>query len=254
MSYTNKVAYPKDYVFSIEELALITPEHIHAWMCYKTYGKEDVSPDDKPMFAMQNAIKGWKKHISFYFNAISSQPWSSVSRTGNPTKATIINDLIAIVGQKETKGLGLPSNQDRPFEKHEFVQILDTLRSSDDDNLRYRYPAMLTFMFHLIARGDDAGHVFKNTLLASSIYLGFLTTKLRWSKNVRERRDCPKQILLGSMNPVFCVLLSLAIFLEQWIGNGAGMSSQWLFCEGTTTPQSPVKDMKKEVDRTKDAL
>ena len=64
----------------------------------------------------------------------------------------------------------------------------------------------------------------------------------------------PKQILLGSMNPIYCVLLSLAIFLEQWIGNGAGMSSQWLFCEGITTPQSPVKDMKKEVDRTKDAL
>ena len=254
MQYTNKIAYPKDYVFSIEELAAITPQHVHAWFCYKTFGKDNYEPGDKPMFAMQNAIKGWKKHISFFLNAITNQPWNDQLKTGNPTKSTIINDLIAIVGQKETRGLGLPSNQDRTFKPHELVQILDTLRSSNDANLRYRYPAMLTFMFHLISRGDDAAHVYKSSLCASSIYDGALTTRLRWSKNVRERRDCPPQIMLGSMNPIYCVYLSLAIFLEQWIGGGAGIGSQWLFSDGITTPQSSEEDMDKEVNRNKKAL
>lgn len=254
MQYTNKIAYPKDYVFSMEELVAITPERIHAWMCYNTFGKENYLPDDKPMFAMQNAIKGWKKHLSFFFNAITNQPWNDQTRTGNPTKATIINDLIAIVGQKETRGLGRKSNQDRPFKPPEFVQVLDTLRSSDDAALRYQYPAMLTFMFHLISRGDDAAHVYKKSLCASSLYDGVLTARLRWSKNVRERRDCPTQIILGSMNPTYCVYLSLAIFLEQWIGDGTGVSSQWLFSEGITTPQSSEEDMIKEVNRTKKGL
>ena len=60
--------------------------------------------------------------------------------------------------------------------------------------------------------------------------------------------------MLGSMNPIYCVYLSLAIFLEQWIGGGAGIGSQWLFSDGITTPQSSEEDMDKEVNRNKKAL
>ena len=51
------------------------------------------------------------------------------------------------------------------------------------------------------------------------------------------------KIMLGSMNPIYCVYLSLAIFLEQWIGGGAGIGSQWLFSDGITTPQSSEEDI-----------
>ena len=228
-------------------------DKVACMMCFKVFGKEDPGPDDRPLFAMQNAIKGWKKHIS-YFMIDHISPWNEQARTGNPTRSTILNDLISIVGTKETRGLGLPSNQDRPFQPHEFEQILSKLRSSDDFNLRYRYSSMLLFMLHLVARGDDAAHVYKSTLRASTVYPGVLTTRLRWSKNVRERRDCPPQIMLGSMNPVYCVMLSIAIFLEHWLGSGAGVSSQWLFAEGITTPQSSIKDMDKEADNAKGGL
>jgi hypothetical protein len=36
-----------------------------------------------------------------------------------------------------------------------------------------------------------------------------------WSKNVMEERDCPDQILLGSNDTDFCVLLALSCYLES---------------------------------------
>ena len=123
MRYKDKIAYPNDYVFSVEELTTITPEHIYAWMCYRVYGKEDPDPTDRPLFAMENGVKGWKKQLSYYM-IDNLNAWREVTRDGNPTRSTLINDLIKAVGLKETRGLGLPSNADRPFEPHEFVQFL----------------------------------------------------------------------------------------------------------------------------------
>jgi hypothetical protein len=38
--------------------------------------------------------------------------------------------------------------------------------------------------------------------------------KLNWSKNVLEERDAPWQTILGSIDPAFCVLLNLTLWLE----------------------------------------
>lgn len=38
--------------------------------------------------------------------------------------------------------------------------------------------------------------------------------KMCWSKNVRDERDAPDQILLGAMDQRYCVLLGLAVWLE----------------------------------------
>ena len=97
-------------------------------------------------------------------------------------------------------------------------------------------------------------HIFKSSLKQCSEYPWALVCTLHWSKNVREQRDCPKQIMLGSMNPDYCVMLSLAVFLEEWIERGQGRTSQWLFSNGTTTLTSPEEDIQKEVDRCKGGL
>jgi hypothetical protein len=41
-----------------------------------------------------------------------------------------------------------------------------------------------------------------------------LKARLTWSKNVQEERDAPWQIVLGSLDSVFCVYLSLSLWLE----------------------------------------
>ena len=140
----------------------------------------------------------------------------------------------------------------RGFERSEFDQIMGKWRSSDNFDRRYRFTTMLKFMFHLIARGDDASHVFGSTLAVSAQFPWTLATRL--TSKVSERRRYPTQILLGSMDPTYCVLLALAIWLEHWIGRGEGASSQWLFADGATNSNSPKKDIDKEANECKDAL
>ena len=60
--------------------------------------------------------------------------------------------------------------------------------------------------------------------------------------------------MLGSMNPDYCVMLALAIFLEEWIAQGQGRTNQWLFSDGSTTTTSPEEEISKEVDRCKGGL
>ena len=42
-----------------------------------------------------------------------------------------------------------------------------------------------------------------------------LKSKMCWSKNVLKERKSPNQIILGSMDPNFCVLLGLALHLAH---------------------------------------
>ncbi len=113
---------------------------------------------------------------------------------------------------------------------------------------------MIKLMFHYICYGNDAAHIFKSTLKKNLEYPWALVCTLRWSKNVHEQRDCPPKIMLGSMNPDYCVMLSLAVFLEEWIEWGQGCTSQWLFSNGTTMVTSPEEEIQKEVDQCKGVL
>eukprot|EP00804_Cyclotella_cryptica_P017932 CCRYP_001288-RA/>CCRYP_001288-RA protein AED:0.36 eAED:0.36 QI:0/-1/0/1/-1/1/1/0/305 len=255
MSYTNKISYPKDWEFSIEELAPIMPEMIYKWFAFQAFGKENPSPTDNPTGGKSNSLLAYKKMLSFFMvNRLPS--WDEMHRHGNPTKSSIVNDLISFVKKKETRGQGKESKADRAFEHSEFQQVLGAFHhaSPEDFNCKYRYAAIIKFMFHYISRGDDAAHVFKSSLKQSSEYPWALVCTLRWSKNVHEQRDCPPQIMLGSMNADYCVMLSLAVFLGEWIQRGQGRTSQWLFSDGTSTVTSSEAEIQKEVDRCKGGL
>ena len=109
---------------------------------------------------------------------------------------------------------------------------------------------MLAFQIHLIARGDNTAKVMKKNLERSNVFKDLLMVKLAWSKNVVEERDCPKQMVMGSRNPKFCVLVNLAIYLEKWLRED-GTTSQWLFADGVTDQRSPEKEQDKEINRCK---
>ena len=243
-----------DYIFSVQELAKVVPRDVYRWFCFKVYGTDQPGHDEKPIYGSSNSLLTYKKQISYFVTAINITAWNELTKTGNPTRSQLVNDLISLIKKKECRGMGKESKADRPFEREEFKQVLDILSSSEDFDKRYRYTTMLKYMVHLIARGDDASHVFASTLAVSTQYPWTIVTRLRWSKNVRERRGCPIQILLGSMDPNYCVLLALAIWLEHWVERGEGAVSQWMFADGITNRTSPVKDQKKEADRCKDGL
>ena len=75
---------------------------------------------------------------------------------------------------------------------------------------------MMRFKFHIIGRVDGICNIETFNLKSHDTFGGFaLQTKVSWSKNVVEERDCPDQLLLGANDTDFCVLLGLACYIES---------------------------------------
>ena len=236
MRHKNSVNYPKEYRFSDEELGTITPDDIYRWMCLKAYHKYDPLPTDRPMYARSSSLSYWKKAISYYMPN-GNVSWNSLANPpfGNPTKSKEVNDLVKGVRKMETRKQGKKSRADRAMEPSEFEQSISLLEGTQNYDARYRYTAMLKTQFHFIARGDDIAHMKKENIEQSAVYPWTITGRLRWSKNVLDERDCPKQIILGADDPRYCVPLALSIFEESWIERGGGTEGPWLFCDGDGT-------------------
>eukprot|EP00957_Ditylum_brightwellii_P147582 11239614-Ditylum_brightwellii.AAC.1 len=62
--------------------------------------------------------------------------------------------------------------------------------------------------------------------------------QLMWSKNVHEERDTPDQIMLGVMDPKYCILLVMPLFLEEIINFGDGCLGEYLFGAPDQDPKS----------------
>ena len=141
-------------------------------------------------------------------------------------------------------------------------------------------PALINFQFHLIARIDDATQArtvpddnFPSSLMLMldlprrscsptsqvilenlCVHVSFpnaLKTRLNWSKNVNDERDAPWQVVLGSMDPVLCVILSLGLWLKMNLRENvsAGLSPYvFSFLDNVGLPTGGLKA--KEIART----
>ena len=66
----------------------------------------------------------------------------------------------------------------------------------------------------MIARIDDTTQALVVYIRVHDSICNALKTRLNWSKNVIEERDALWQIILGSMDTVFCVYASLSLWME----------------------------------------
>jgi hypothetical protein len=73
----------------------------------------------------------------------------------------------------------------------------------------------------MIGRVDDSANFKSVDITPSFEYDYILRGKMSWSKNVREERDAPAQIIFAANDPAFCAHLALAIFLEHSIMDGS---------------------------------
>ena len=249
MEWKNGQQFADDHVFTQEDKASIRPNDLHRWFCLTAYGIENPMPEDNPTCSRSTTLVYYKKAISYFMD--TNEPWNETHQAGNPTRARIINRLIAAIRRKETRGVGSAAQADRHFTDDEMEQVIDSFRVKGSSIDRLRHAAMVAFQIHLVGRGDDCSKVLKNNLQRSSQFQDLLTVRLAWSKNVYEERDCPKQMVLGSRNSKFCVLLNLSLFLEKWLRDGAGTTSQWVFADGTTDRMSSEEAQDKETDRCK---
>ncbi|KAI2492284.1 hypothetical protein MHU86_22256 [Fragilaria crotonensis] len=230
--------YDRDYVHSVEALAAVTPQDVVRYMNVKTFGTLFPSPDSNPL-SRRGATLGFdKKAISFFMP--NREKWSVTRSEGNPTQSQDVNALIKRVKKKEARKQGAESKTKRPMVGAEFVAMHDILKKGAASGRttthatywqRYGIGAMVNFQFHLIARVDDSTQVVLEHIRVHDSFPHALKTRLNWSKNVQDERDAPWQIVLGALNPVYCVLCSLGLWLELNIKmHPPALDSPYVFC------------------------
>jgi hypothetical protein len=102
--------------------------------------------------------------------------------------------------------------------------------AENNDLLKFGMTALINYQFHLIARVDDVAKLLVSHIRVHNHFPHLLKTRLNWSKNVNEERDAPWQIVIGSMDPVYCVVLGLAWWLEMnLMKNPSAMLSPYVF-------------------------
>ena len=226
----NDDAYdPDTQQFTDEELLSITPDDLVRWLNLRCFGVQQPTADMRPTLARSQSVKFWKKCISFFMPNRHMQ-WNNQSNVGNPTRSTQVNELLREMILAETRLQGAPSRARRSTTSNEFSCIQSILKEEGDtDQIKYGYRAHNNYQYHLIGWIDDCTQARLNHLEKHDSFDFCLKTKLNWSKNVREERDCPWQVVIGSNNSLFCVLITLALWLELMIAKPYGMATEYLF-------------------------
>jgi len=150
--------------------------------------------------------------------------------------------------RQQVRQLGRASSVKRDMTMAEFKLAAQMLEEQDDWNCN-RWLQAIRMQFHMIGRGDDVHHMKTKSLHVHPKFDFALETSMSWSKNVlEERRDCPPQIMLGAANPVVCIILSLAIYLEERFSR-FGLNSVYLYTEdvGDSAPKNAVKSYSKTI-------
>jgi hypothetical protein len=220
MGFLHNTSYKNGKTFTKSELLKIYPKHVLAFLTYKAFGKTKRTPNDKPTYARSNHIKNIKMKLSYFMP--SGAAWVDIDGGighGNPTRHKSINKLIADIIKFETRGEGADSHDVRDMTVAEFEKELEIFRSQKDTMCKYRNPLIGIYQFHFITRADDVCNFKVDDPKGNDKYPFALAQSVRWSKNVRDSRNCPDQLLLASMDYKSCIFVAMAIWLEFYLRN-----------------------------------
>ncbi|CAJ1935012.1 unnamed protein product [Cylindrotheca closterium] len=207
--------YTKDTVFTRLQLLGINPTVIKRWLVNKAYGKEEYDQKrDVPQGARASSLEMMKKAVS-YFMPNRAVAW--VNEADNPTRHSSVHEVIADVKKAEARHQGRSSQATRPLREAKFRKSLEMLKRKSDWNSQYKYSIMSLWQFTIIARTDNIVHFEVTHPRGNPKFPFTLKLKVFWSKNINEERQCPDQILLGSMDDDICILINLSIYLELYL-------------------------------------
>ena len=236
MEFCNGGSHDKDVTFTDDELNGITPGDVKGWMFQKVFGQredEGAVQEGTDFLIRSSTLEVMKKALSWYLPD-RLQVWSQRSLTGNATRSKEVNDFIKFIKKMEVRRVGKESNAKNAMTMAQFRAALKILEDKKDFENTYRYTTMIKYQYHLITRCDDMANFLINDVRGHSDprFSSFaLQTRVFWSKNVQEERDCPNQIFLGADDPDFCLLLALGFYLELWLIDGVGSRAQLLFSD-----------------------
>ena len=236
MSFIDNYNYPKEQLFTVRQLSQVVPDDVVRWMLHTTLGIHSLDDyvDGMHFQRRSSSLEVMKKAVSWYMpDRVTG--WNTQAAAGNPTKSTTVNDILKFVKKMEVRRNALPSKAKDPLMMHHFRAALRVLEVDPNNfNNFYRFTCMMKFQYHLIGRCDDMGNFLIRDIHSHSnpnLALVALQTKVYWSKNVLEERNCPDQILFGSYDVDYCLLLSLGLYLETWMTAGPGRDCQLLFSD-----------------------
>jgi hypothetical protein len=210
------IRYNPDHDFTDAGLTAVTPLYVCRYIRLKAFGAEFPSPDANPIATRHATIAFNKKAISFFMP--NREKWSATRTEGNPTQS---KESSKVLGSAKAgcKINDMTSNGWKGIS--EYANFLHEAggngkRTTTHPFLwkRYGISAMVKFQFHLIAQIDDSTQVIFEHIHVHEKFAHALKARLNWSKNVQDKRDAPFQIVLESLDPMYCVLCSLALWLE----------------------------------------
>ena len=219
MNFIDNEQYTRSSTFRKEQVMKLQPKHILAFLTHKAFGKTHRLPDDRPKYARSNHIKNIKMKLSHYMP--SASPWVELPNGtghGNPTKHKSINKLIADITKFEVRNEGAEGRDVRDMSMLEFEKELELFRQADDAVCRYRNTLMGLYQVQFITRSDDVCNFKVDDPKGNSIYDMALSQSVKWSKNVKDSRNCPDQLLLAAKDHRFCLFLALGLHLEHYLG------------------------------------
>jgi hypothetical protein len=220
MSFIDNKQYTKTSNFTKANLMLLQPKHVLAFLTHKAFGKTRREPDDKPEYARSNHIKNMKMKLSHFMP--SGAPWVDLpdgTGHGNPTRHKSINKLIGDIIQYEIRGEGAEGKDVRDMTMLEVEKELELFRRNEDPTCRYRNPLIGIYQYQFITRCDDVCNFKVDDPKGNAQFECALSQSVKWSKNVKDSRNCPDQLLLGAGNHNHCIFLALALWLEYFLRN-----------------------------------
>ena len=262
MSFLDGVTYSKETEFSNERLIALTPEDIMRYFYFETFGIANPTEEEKLRPKRRSScIEFWKKSISSFMpNRLMH--WDEMCRRGNPTRSIAINNFLKLLKRLEVKKLGVESKARRAMTDGEFRKIkLLCFKKLEDQNqndkrysaiIKYGVAAQMNFQFHMLARLDDTCNVPRENIQVHPNFEFALKTRLNWAKNCDEERDAPWQVILGSLDSNFCVLISLGMWLVIFFRDLPhakhspyvfGFSADCRFPEGGTSSKQIVRKL-----------
>eukprot|EP00957_Ditylum_brightwellii_P138131 10529425-Ditylum_brightwellii.AAC.1 len=90
----------------------------------------------------------------------------------------------------------------------------------------------------MIAKLDDDAHLSKSTVLVCPEFDFALSACMRCNKNVSEERDAPRQVIVGSINANFDILLAFNNVLHAMVDCCGGEVGEFVFCPGNRKPDT----------------
>ena len=157
----------------------------------------------------------------------------------------MFTDVIKQVKRAKVCCQGKAPQARRSCTKVEFLKTQSLLKE-DGECLKIKYGilAFNNFHYHMISRVENCTQFVMQNIELHPHFNFAIKAKLCWSKNVQEKQNAPWQVALGSMETPFCILVSLALWLEILISSmvyGLNTSDVFTFNNSVMIPDGGKK-------------